>query len=153
MAIDTGMSKEEILGHIQRLRSDRKKKARLLAAAIEARKERDENLPAFDEMQKASEQAQLAADKLNNQRDADSTWQDLNASVKDASDDLKIVDSSLSEMLVQWQLQTGNRQVHADPNESRAVDHEIKTVAKIGKKVPANVSLFDKPGGEDDKQD
>ena len=144
-----GLSKEEIIGNIQRLYSERKKKARLLATAVEMRQERDEALPAFDDLQKANEDAKLAASKLNEQRDADSTWQERNHHVTEARADLSTTDDALSEMLVLWQTKTKQKHVHADPNESASVDHEIKTTAKIGKKASANVSMFDQEDGSE----
>jgi hypothetical protein len=139
------LSKEEILGNIQRLNAQRKEKRSKLSSAREQLKDRDEQLSAFEELKTAVANVKIIGAKLNDQRDADETWQNYMNGMKDAQADLDAIEDSLSEMLLLYMMKTKRKAVHADPDEPTEVDREIKTVARLGKKVPANVSLFDEP--------
>jgi predicted nuclease with TOPRIM domain len=139
------ISKEEILGNIQRLNATRREKVQKLYDAKQKLYDRDHQLPAWKELETLNDKATLAAARLNEQRDADDTWKDRKSKVKECEEDLNAVDDSLSNMLLLYTIRTEKKAVHANPDEPEQIDREIKIIAKLGKKVPANLSLFDAP--------
>lgn len=143
------LTKEELLGSIQRLHKQRKQMAAEVSAAREELANRNDDLPAWGELQTASQAVKLAASKLNDQRDNDEEWQRRYQIVRDLGADLDAVEESLSEMLTLYMIKTKKKHVHAEPSDESSTDREIKVVAKLGRKVPNNTSLFDQDTEEE----
>jgi cell fate (sporulation/competence/biofilm development) regulator YlbF (YheA/YmcA/DUF963 family) len=136
-------SKAELLGTIQSLNQRAKQQSADLKGQREALKDIDDDLPAKKELVDLSKQGEAAKERLKTQREKSEDYRDQNKVVLEAKADLETTLDSLSETLLHYVLKTKQKSVHADPNDPAEVDREIVTVAKLGMKVPANLSLFE----------
>lgn len=140
------MSKEEILGSIQQLSARRKQAAAEVTDADSARQSRKENLPSYESLSQAMSDRSAAVERLKSEAASDEEYTRLNRQLEEAKEKLAEVESSLSNMLVLYTVKTNSKTVHAEADEDASFDREIKIEARLGKKVPAQTSLF---GGAD----
>lgn len=138
-----GMEATELIAHIARLDGKRKELRRKAATALEMLQERSSELPASAEVEEAKKTVAMAVAKLNRQKDEDSDFKNLETKLKEVSGELSDIEGSLSDALVTYMVQTQSKTVHIDPMEPESTDREIKTFARIGKKVPAQLDMFD----------
>lgn len=136
-------SKEELLGAIQRLNTRAKQQSADLKGQRESLKEIDDELPAKKILNDLQAKATAEMERLKDQRGQSEEWRIQNAATLEAKASLEITLESLSENLVLYMVKTKSKAVHAYASEPASVDREITVVAKIGAKVPANLSLFD----------
>lgn len=137
-------SKEELIESIQSYRAQRRAKARALKTAVTLLTERDVELPAFEELEKAKAEVKRLKAKLDDQRANDTKYQTRSTRAKDARDDLSIVEASLSHTLVLYTTKTKKLHIHADSDEPESEHREIRINASLGRKVsmkPDNLAL------------
>lgn len=143
-----GMEKQELVAHIANIEQKRKAASAKVRTALEMVQERVQELPAYADLEKAKEQIRLIAARLNEQKDQDENFLSLDRNLQEASSGLHDLEESLSDALVAYAIATKSKSVHADPDEPESVDREIKFKARLGKKVPAQLDLFEQEGGE-----
>lgn len=136
-------SKEEILGSIQRLNTKAKQKSADLKSQREKLKDIDDELPAKKILIDLQAKANAEMERLKEQRGKSEEWRSQNAIVLESKADLEMTLESLSNNLVLYMVKTSKKAVHAYASDPAAIDREIVVTAKIGTKVPANLSLFE----------
>lgn len=136
-------TKEELLGQIQRLNAQVKQKRSAHKGQFEVLKEIDDKLPAKQEVVEIKEKMDAANERLKQQREGSTEWRNQSDNVKESKADLDTILEALSDVLVRYLVLTKHKAVHAVPDDPASVDREIVTVATVGKKVAANLSLFD----------
>lgn len=146
------LSKEEIIGNIQRLNAQRIQAAAMLKDASRELGIVLREQPAHQQLEDARKEVARLKQLLSDQAIKDERYEQANGIFQDRRDTFNTIESSLSEMLLLYTAKTGKKSVHADPDEPNSVDRMINFSASVGKKVPANLSLFDGVEGEQDEQ-
>lgn len=136
-------SKEEILGNIQRLEKRRRQQAADLKGQREDLAEIEADLPAKKELQDLAAKTAAAGARLKEQRNNSEEWMKQKQAVQEGAVDLDITADTLSDNLIRYMVMTKQKSVHVFPSEEASINREIVTSARVGQKVPANLSLFD----------